>query len=377
MNTDSNATERAVRQMYRTDLTSFIGLAHRLTQPQARFVPHWSIELIGEALRRCCRGDTERLILNLPPRYLKSFCASVALPAWALAQRPQAKIMCIAGSRGAAEDHHRLAWRLMSHPSYRALFPHLKGCREQRDAIRLPHGGQRSAHVLSPGSGVTGRGADLIVLDDPLPASYAEDRTRREQVNRWYDHNVYQRLNEKARGAVVVVMQRLHANDLTGHLLRQGGWELLSLSAVATEDEHPAQFGLPGDRPLRRKGEALNPAFETREDLKAAMRRMGAATFMAQYQQRPYPPGADGGSRGAWHWLEPIGPEMPGVGLPRVAFVRQSPEDAVEAELFAADAAPPPTPPALRRATAEEWLTYHRTLRPHRLAGHSPSTPSA
>ena len=94
--------------------------------------------------------------------------------------------MCIAGSRGLADDQHLLTQNLMSHTKYRSLFPHLRW-NESSQTIRLAHGGSRSAHTASPSGGITGRGADMIIIDDPLSASHADDDSRREQVNHWYD----------------------------------------------------------------------------------------------------------------------------------------------------------------------------------------------
>ena len=154
--------------------------------------------------------------------------------------------------------------------------------------LRLPHGGYRSGYTTSPGGGITGRGADLIIIDDPLSASDADDDQQRERVNKWYDQNIYQRLNDKTNGSIIVVMQRLHVEDLTGHLLKQDGWEHLNLPAIAMEDERYAP--LYGDQIIRHKGQPLHPHRENRQQLRDSMLRMRAIPFMAQYQQEPYPP---------------------------------------------------------------------------------------
>ena len=346
---------RVIRHLYRSDFTSFIRLAFRLIEPQSEFIPHWSLELVGDALKRCHRGETKRLIINMPPRYLKSFSASVAFPAWSLALRPECKIRCITGNRGLVDDQHQMSLRLMSHPKYRALFPHVTGLDECGQTIRLPHGGRRSAHFLTPSSGITGLGADTVIIDDPMPAAYTDDEERIDRVNRWYDQNIYQRLNNKAEGVVIVVMQRLHVGDLTGHLFKQEGWELLSLPAVAMKDEYYPQLG---GRIARRWGDALNPAIESIDEFRDAMHRMGAKTFMAQYQQKPYPPGEGDGFHGAVNWLVPVGPEMPGVGHMEVAFIHQSQEKIVEEELFRGPHRPPSDTPPLRMMTQEEWITW-------------------
>ena len=281
---------RAARHMYRTDPASFFGLAFRLLYPRADYLDHWSIEVLGDVLARCLRGATRRVIVNMPPRSLKSICASVAFPAWVLGVRPETKIACVAGHRGLADDHHELTRRLMLHPKYRALFPHVR-IQTTANTIRLPHGGLRSA--FTPTGAITGRGADLIIIDDPQVAHEADDRSNVESIRRWYDLNVYQRLNDKAKGVVILVTQRLAHDDLTAHLLAKGGWELLSLPAIATADEQfPKVFG---PRVVRKKGEVLHPAREDRDQHCETLLRIGATAFMAQYQQDPYPPGGPQG----------------------------------------------------------------------------------
>ena len=287
---------QAIRHMYQSDLSSFVGLAFRLLYPGVSYQLHWSTQVVAEALFRCYRRETKRLIINMPPRSLKSVCASVAFPAWILALRPETKILCVAGHRGLADDHHVLTRSLMSHPKYRALFPHVRFS-ETATKISLPHGGSRSA--FTPTGALTGRGADLIIIDDPQAAHEVDDQAKSTAVRNWYDRNIYQRLDDKEGGVIILVMQRLSHDDLTAHLVSHGGWELLSLPAIATEDERfPRVFG---DRVIRKKGEALNPAREDRAQLREAMLQMGAQAFRAQYQQDPYPPGEGGPRGGAFH----------------------------------------------------------------------------
>ena len=289
---------RAIRHMYQTDLGSFFRLAFRLLYPHVEFAPHWSIDLLGDALARCHRGETKRLIINMPPRSLKSICASVAFPAWALALRPETKIHCVAGHRGLADDHHTMTRNLIAQPKYRGLFPHVRFS-EGASKIALPHGGSRAA--FTPTGALTGRGADLIIIDDPQAAHEADDPAKSAAIRSWYDRNVYQRLDRKSDGVVILVMQRLAQDDLTAHLLAKGDWEHLNLPAIATKDERFPRVS--GRRVLRAKGDALHSAREDREALREALLRLGAQVFMAQYQQDPYPPGEGGERGGAFHFV--------------------------------------------------------------------------
>lgn len=293
-------TESMLRYLYQTNLTAFIQLTFSILHPDRQYHHHWPIDLIGQTLQRCHEGKIRRLIINLPPRYLKSLCVSVAFPAWVLGQAPQTKIMCVTGHRGLVNDQHAMARTLMMHPQYHNLFPHIR-VESSNQCLRTMHGGMRSAFTATPSGGITGRGADMILIDDPLGASEVEDEEKIEKLNRWYDQNIYQRLDCKDRGVIILVMQRLHIDDLTAHLLKQDGWEHINLPAIATDDEFTSTFGLPGNRLLRKKGEALHPAVEDRDTLRNAMLRMKARAFMAQYQQCPYPPGEGGEIHGVFH----------------------------------------------------------------------------
>lgn len=285
---------KAARHLYQNYLSSFINLAFRLGQPARTYQPTWYIEVLAHALTCCYRREITRLVINMPPRYLKSQCVSVAFPAWVLAHEPTAKIMCVAGHRGLAAEHHTMTRDLMLHPKYRALFPHVD-LREKGLELHLAQGGVRRA--LTPRDSATGYGADFVIIDDPLPASSANKAAARERVNHWYDQSVYQRLDDKANGVIIVVMQRLHEDDLCGHLAKQDGWLHLKFKAMADTDEcYPPLYG---GRILRSKGEPLNATLEDRAQLLEAMLNMGAKTFMAQYQQTPYPEG-EGEARTGW-----------------------------------------------------------------------------
>lgn len=204
---------------------------------------------------------------------------------------------------------------------------------------------------------------DLAISEDDLVFTSADVSTervagvdRRKAVNLWYDRNVYQRLDNKQEGVIIVVMQRLHVDDLTGHLLKQDGWEVLSLPAIARADE---AYTLADARKVgRRLGEAFHPERESRDQLRQLMHQIGAKAFMAQYQQSPYEPGKGNGFHGAHQWLVPVGPEMPGVGDTEMAFLNISQERLVDAEVFQGPSPLPASTPGLRPMTKEEWVGW-------------------
>src|SRR2546423_9204423 len=106
---------------------------------------------------------------------------------------------------------------------YAEVFPELRFAKETGLELVTSQGGSR--YATSVGGTLIGRGADLIIVDDPLNANEAQSETARKRVIDWYGGSLVSRLNDKERGAIIAVMQRLHEDDLAGHLLRQGGWE--------------------------------------------------------------------------------------------------------------------------------------------------------
>lgn len=273
-------------QLYRADLPSFTKLAFHELSPRQELGSCWHVDVMADALQGCLDRDTRRLILNAPPRSLKSHCALAAV-VFALGHDPTLKIMVVAGSRALARDLQLRTAALMRNQRCRALFPHLQ-VTEVPGEIILPHGGGIFYAVV--GQSLIGRGADLIVIDDPLASHSAQDDPAREFVNAWYDAEVIPRLNDKANGVIILVMQRLHSDDLTGHVCRHDGWSKIVLPAVALHDE---EWPLHRRRAVvRRKCEPLQPHREGTGQLIEILREIEAYNFSAQYLQRPLrPPG--------------------------------------------------------------------------------------
>ena len=139
-------------------------------------------------------------------------------------------------------------------PWYQALFPGMRPAKDSGTELVTTAGGSR--YATSVGGTLTGRGADLIIIDDPLKAEDAMSEPARRRVIDWYGGSLVSRLNDKEKGSIVVVMQRLHEDDLAGHLIGQGGWHHLDLPAIAVEDSE-IEVGR-GKRFVRRVGDVLH-----------------------------------------------------------------------------------------------------------------------
>jgi len=174
---------------------------------------------------------------------------------------------------------------------YRQIFPTcLAAPRQAVQELITTRQGYRLA--TSTGGVLTGRGADIILIDDPLKPEEALSDAQRKAVNDWYDHTLYSRQNDKRRGAIVIIMQRLNEDDLVGHVLAQEEWEVLRFPAIAeTEEVHQIETIWGQESFRRRRGEALQPDREPLETLEPIRRTIGPYNFAGQYQQSPAPLG--------------------------------------------------------------------------------------
>ncbi len=269
----------------RSDFYTFMQKGFTEIDSSQEFKGNWHLELICNKLEQCIRGDIRRLIINIPPRNLKSHCASICLPAYILGHDPNARVVCISYAQELANKLSRKTRKLMESNFYKGIFQTRLGDKNTENEFETTKNGFR--YATSVGGSLTGDGGSYIIIDDPIKADDATSETKRGNVNEWYNSTVASRLNNKVDGVIILIMQRLHIDDLTGHLLKQDGWEVLSLPAVAEKDE---SFTLSDGRVVGRKaGDALNPKLEPLEILEKQKQIMSNYNFSAQYQQRPIP----------------------------------------------------------------------------------------
>jgi predicted phage terminase large subunit-like protein len=276
---------KEIQTMYRSDLRSFAQFAFPILNPNKELLLNWHLDVMADELTRCYLGDTRRLIMNVPPRYLKTQLTSVMFVAWTLGLKPETKFMVISYGDDLVRHLTALFQKLIESDRYRMLYPHIqvdKSLSSGND-ICLASGGGRLG--VSVGGAITGRGADKIIIDDPSKASDMHTKER-ENVNTWYDENVYQRLDNKNKGVIILIMQRLHLYDLTGYLRsKPENWRHCSLKAIAESDE---SYKLLDGRELTRKsGTALHPEHESLARLQSVRLDRGSYVFQAQYQQDP------------------------------------------------------------------------------------------
>jgi hypothetical protein len=235
-------------------------------------------------------GKLRRLLVNVPPRSLKSIVYSVALPSFIFGHDPSKRLIVVSYGTELSIKHAIDFRAIMSSSWYRRVFPEtrISAAKNTETEVITTAGGYRLATSID--GTLTGRGGDIIIIDDPLKPHDALSESRREKVNQWYFNTLLSRLDDKQTGAVVVVMQRLHMDDLSGALLRDSeAWTHSKLQAIAEVDEQI----LIGSRRFyqHQAGDVLHPEREPMSVLESIRAQLGSDTFTAQYQQAPVPPG--------------------------------------------------------------------------------------
>ena len=259
--------------LVQSDFESFARKCFRSTHGELlgdqRYVSYLCAEIF--ALER---GETSRLIINLPPRHLKSFVCTVCLAAWRLAQKPSSHILLVTYSEPLARKLARGVQDIIRLPWYQRLFA-TRIARHHSSVTDFAtiQGGE--LHAVSVGGSITGFGADLLIFDDPLNIIDADNELQIERINDVFYPSLMSRLNHPRTDPVVIVAHRLHENDLSGFLMAEGGWNQVALPFLAPEDAVHGKW-------RRRAGELLRPDAYSDRDV---ARIKASRSFATLYQQ--------------------------------------------------------------------------------------------
>lgn len=303
-------TQQEYQALLRQDYSTFLHRAFMELHPQGCYRYNWHLDLMADRLMGVADARIRRLIFTVPPRSLKSIATTVAFPAWLLGRDPRKRIICASYGQELADKHARDTRQLMQPTWYRDTFrTRLTGDRPAFADFQTTAQGGRMA--TSVGGVLTGRGGDILIIDDPIKPDEALSKSQRDRVNDWYDSTLYSRLNDKQAGAIIIVMQRVHLDDLVGHVCAREDWEIINLPAIATEDTVWKYRTLSGVvTKTRRAGEVLQPDREPLSVLQAIRENLGEYSFSAQYQQAPVP---FGGGIVKREWLQYLPPDsVPG-----------------------------------------------------------------
>jgi|TARA_R100001460_G_scaffold106816_2_gene154719 predicted phage terminase large subunit-like protein len=258
------------RELSQNNFMNFVG------EMWSAFIHGKHHEIMAEAFEKVARGDLKRLIVNMPPRHTKSEFASYLLPAWFLGQYPDKKIIQTAHTAELAVGFGRKVRNLVNSKDYKAIYPDISLQSDSKAAGRWNTNKGGEYFAIGVGGAVTGKGADLLIIDDP----HSEQEGASGDVNvfnrtyEWYTSGPRQRL--QPNGSIIMVMTRWHQRDLTGQVvdasIKRGGadqWEVIELPAI-----------LPSGNPLWEE-------FWSLDELTALKAELPNSKWQSQYQQDP------------------------------------------------------------------------------------------
>lgn len=277
------------RELCRRSLVDFIKQAWRVIEPGQPYVHGWHIDAIADHLSAVSRGEITRLLINIPPGTMKSLATCVFWPAWEWTTKPATRYVCASHSQEhAIRDNVRMR-RLVASDWYQRLWP-LKLTDDQNAKTKFENEmtGFRQAMAVAS---MTGARGDRVIWDDPHSVEDALSDAKRTAALRVFDETLPTRLNNPDRSVIVVIMQRLHERDVSGHILeRDLGYTHLCLP-MEFEPDRRCSTSIGFTDPRNEPGELLFPARFSREVVERDKKAMGAMAVAGQFQQRPAPRG--------------------------------------------------------------------------------------
>lgn len=295
-------------------LVQFTRQAWNVIDP-AEFVDGWHLHAIAEHLEAVSRGEIRRLLINIPPRHCKSLLVSVCWPAWVWAKErkdytisgPKTKFMCLSYADSLALDHARLMRKLIASEWYQGNWGDrvkLSGDQDAKENFDNTAGGVRLSGGIN--GTITGRGADVKIIDDPHKVKEVESDVVRQGVINTYDETLRNRVTSPKTSAEVIVMQRIGEGDLSGHVLDKGDVIHLMLPAKFERDRK-CYTVLGWEDPRQQDGEILWP--EQWGEAELAPFELNEYQWAGQYQQSPAPRGGGIIKRDWWKVWPPEGEE--------------------------------------------------------------------
>lgn len=275
-------------ELCQNNFGDFLRFGFHIVEPSNEYLHNWHIDAANEYIKALKSGEIRRLIVNMPPRSLKSNLFSVFFPAWLLGIDPATKIIVGSYAKSLSIKHSVDTRLLVQSSFYNDIFPRTKITTDQNEKSKFQTTRRGHRISCSVGSAITGEGGDFLITDDPVNPLESLSEVAREGANNWFDQTLIPRQNDKKSSRIVVVMQRLHTNDLTGHLLERGGWEHLKLPAFF-DKKTIIQVG--DWKHTCEKGEYLHAEREGKQEMDDLRREMGAYAFAGQYIQEPVPVG--------------------------------------------------------------------------------------
>lgn len=272
----------------RQKLSVFSARALKEIEPSTNYKHNWHVDCVSEHLQAVWDNDIKRLIINVPPRTLKTHLSSVSFPSWGFGQDPTVKFLLTSFKFDLAKKMTRKTRLVMESNWYKQLNPHVGISSDQNEKHYFET--TRRGHYYSASmSSVTGEGCDIQICDDPLNPDEAASPVQRQNVIDTIRGTLFSRFNDEDRGRFILIMQRLNEDDPTGELLKDEGWVHLKLPAEAVERSF--SYSLGGKTWELKQGDLLFPGRLSKEVLERKAIEMGPYNYAGQMLQEPRPLG--------------------------------------------------------------------------------------
>lgn len=268
----------------------FFNCSWSVLEPKKPLHRSWYQDAISEHLEAAQLREIKRLIINIPPRHAKSNMVTVAWPAWWWILEPSIRFICFSYAQTLATKHSIDRRTLITSNWYQNYWSRRFQLADDQN-LKTEFSNTARGHMIATslhGSAI-GKGGDVLLVDDPHNVKRADSDQMREADIIQFDRGVRSRLDDQENGVIVVVMQRLHEQDLTGHALEEGGWTHLMIPAIA-EKKIVVQFPISGYTKVREPGDILVPEYQGAKILASMKKGLGSYAFAGQYQQAPSDP---------------------------------------------------------------------------------------
>lgn len=281
------------------NISDFTRMAFGIVSPADVYAHNWHIDCIAEHLHAVHEGHIKRLIINVPPRSLKSILCTVSWPAWLLGRDPTTRIITASYGHDLALKHSVWTRKIMESAWYQQMFPGVTLSDDQNTKENFMTNAMGFRKATSVGGSILGDGGDYLIFDDLIKASDARSDTIRENTNSWLSQDFLTRLNQPMESRIVGVMQRFHLLDPTGYLKDSPGWHLLKIPAEAPRKTFIELRGMKWEM---EEGELLHEERMDRQYLEDVRNGPnGEFIYTGQYLQDPVP---DGGAEFKVEWYQ-------------------------------------------------------------------------
>ena len=279
------------RELSRRSLVEFIRLAWPVLEPARRFVPNWHIDAIAEHLEAVTHGHIKRLLINVPPGMMKSLSVRVFFPCWEWGSQDLSHFRYVGASyrQDLAIRDNIKARRLVLSPWFQSLWP-MTLMEDQDNKVKFEND-NTGYQAAMPANSMTGERGDRIILDDPHSVDGALSTIERKSAIQWFSETVPTRLNDPDKSAIIVIMQRLHEDDVSGYILSSDlGYEHLCLP-MEYEPERKCMTSIGFEDPRKEPDELLFVERFPRSAVDGEKKALGTMATAGQFQQRPAPRG--------------------------------------------------------------------------------------